>query len=89
MIETEIPMIALFNCLVESQKIPIFSVAGEPFNALLARIGDDETEAVRQRIALWCGASGLRLAAPRQVPAKDPQWLLAVASHAGDATAAA
>jgi V/A-type H+-transporting ATPase subunit B len=39
MIETEVPMIDLFNCLVESQKIPIFSVAGEPFNALLARIG--------------------------------------------------
>ena len=56
---------------------------------VLARIGDDETEAVRQRIAVWCGASGLRLAAPRQVPAKDPQWLLAVASHAGNATAAA
>ncbi len=39
MIQTEIPMIDVFNCLVESQKIPIFSVAGEPFNALLARIG--------------------------------------------------
>ena len=39
MIETEVPMIDLFNCLVESQKIPIFSVSGEPFNALLARIG--------------------------------------------------
>jgi V/A-type H+-transporting ATPase subunit B len=39
MIETEVPMIDLLNCLVESQKIPIFSVAGEPFNALLARIG--------------------------------------------------
>jgi V/A-type H+-transporting ATPase subunit B len=39
MIQTEVPMIDLFNCLVESQKIPIFSVAGEPFNALLARIG--------------------------------------------------
>lgn len=39
MIETEVPMIDLFNCLVESQKIPIFSVAGEPYNALLARIG--------------------------------------------------
>lgn len=39
MIQTEIPMIDLFNCLVESQKIPIFSVAGEPFNPLLARIG--------------------------------------------------
>ena len=38
MIRTDIPMIDVFNCLVESQKIPIFSVAGEPFNSLLARI---------------------------------------------------
>jgi V/A-type H+-transporting ATPase subunit B len=39
MIETHVPMIDLFNCLVESQKIPIFSISGEPFNQLLARIG--------------------------------------------------
>lgn len=39
MIRTNIPMIDIFNCLVESQKIPIFSVSGEPFNAFLARIG--------------------------------------------------
>lgn len=39
MIHTNVPMIDLFNCLVESQKIPIFSVAGEPYNQLLARIG--------------------------------------------------
>jgi V/A-type H+-transporting ATPase subunit B len=39
MIRTDIPMIDVFNCLVESQKIPIFSVSGEPYNALLARIG--------------------------------------------------
>lgn len=39
MIRTNIPMIDVFNCLVESQKIPIFSVAGEPYNKLLARIG--------------------------------------------------
>ncbi|MCB2182419.1 MAG: V-type ATP synthase subunit B [Desulfobulbaceae bacterium] len=38
MIQTRVPMIDLFNCLVESQKIPIFSVAGEPHNQLLARI---------------------------------------------------
>jgi V/A-type H+-transporting ATPase subunit B len=38
-IETKVPMIDVFNCLVESQKIPIFSVAGEPYNELLARIG--------------------------------------------------
>jgi V/A-type H+/Na+-transporting ATPase subunit B len=39
MIRTNVPMIDVFNCLVESQKIPIFSVSGEPFNQLLARIG--------------------------------------------------
>ena len=38
MIRTNIPMIDVFNCLVESQKIPIFSVAGKPYNQLLARI---------------------------------------------------
>lgn len=38
MIRTNIPMIDVFNCLVESQKIPIFSVAGEPYNELLAKI---------------------------------------------------
>jgi V/A-type H+-transporting ATPase subunit B len=39
MIRTNVPMIDVFNCLVESQKIPIFSVSGEPFNPFLARIG--------------------------------------------------
>jgi V/A-type H+/Na+-transporting ATPase subunit B len=39
MIRTDVPMIDLFNCLVESQKIPIFSVVGEPYNPFLARIG--------------------------------------------------
>jgi len=39
MINTGIPMIDIFNSLVESQKLPIFSVAGEPYNELLARVG--------------------------------------------------
>lgn len=38
MIRTGVPMIDVFNTLVESQKLPIFSVAGEPYNQLLARI---------------------------------------------------
>ncbi|MBQ1712563.1 MAG: V-type ATP synthase subunit B, partial [Firmicutes bacterium] len=38
MIRTGIPMIDMFNTLVESQKLPIFSVSGEPYNQLLARI---------------------------------------------------
>jgi len=37
-IETHIPMIDIFNPLVASQKLPIFSEAGEPYNELLARI---------------------------------------------------
>ncbi|MCY4177692.1 MAG: V-type ATP synthase subunit B [Endozoicomonadaceae bacterium] len=38
MVRTNIPMIDVFNTLVESQKIPIFSVSGEPYNQLLAQI---------------------------------------------------
>jgi V/A-type H+-transporting ATPase subunit B len=40
MVRTNIPMIDMFNCLVKSQKIPIFSIAGEPYNALLMRIAN-------------------------------------------------
>src|SRR5512136_669964 len=39
LIRTGIPMIDVFNSLVVSQKLPIFSIAGEPYNELLARIG--------------------------------------------------
>jgi len=39
MIHTGVPMIDVFNTLVESQKLPIFSVAGEPYNEVLARVG--------------------------------------------------
>lgn len=38
MIRTGIPMIDVFNSFVESQKLPIFSIAGEPYNEVLARI---------------------------------------------------
>src|SRR5690554_186793 len=38
MVRTGIPMIDVFNTLVVSQKLPIFSIAGEPYNQLLARI---------------------------------------------------
>ena len=38
MVRTNIPMIDVFNSLVESQKLPIFSVSGEPYNELLARV---------------------------------------------------
>lgn len=38
MIRTGVPMIDVFNTLVQSQKIPIFAKAGEPYNRLLANI---------------------------------------------------
>lgn len=38
LIRTNIPMIDVFNSLVKSQKLPIFSVSGEPYNELLSRI---------------------------------------------------
>lgn len=40
LVRTNIPMIDVFNCLVKSQKIPIFSIAGEPYNSLLMRIAN-------------------------------------------------
>lgn len=40
LVRTNIPMIDVFNCLVKSQKIPIFSVPGEPYNQLLMRIAN-------------------------------------------------
>ncbi len=39
MIRTDVPMIDVFNTIVESQKIPIFTVAGEPHAKLISRIG--------------------------------------------------
>jgi len=38
MLRTGIPMIDVFNTLVESQKLPIFAPPGQPYNPLLARI---------------------------------------------------
>jgi V/A-type H+/Na+-transporting ATPase subunit B len=40
LVRTNIPMIDIFNCLVKSQKIPIFAAPGEPYNQLLMRIAN-------------------------------------------------
>lgn len=55
MVRTNIPMIDMFNCLVKSQKIPIFSVAGEPYNQLLMRIANQTDAEV-----VIIGGMGLR-----------------------------
>ncbi len=55
LVRTNIPMIDVFNCLVKSQKIPIFSVAGEPYNALIMRIANQTSADV-----VVIGGMGLR-----------------------------
>ena len=55
MVRTGIPMIDVFNSLVESQKLPIFSIPGEPYHELLARIA---LQAEVDRIVL--GGMGLK-----------------------------
>ncbi|MEX0961574.1 MAG: V-type ATP synthase subunit B [Simkaniaceae bacterium] len=54
-VRTNIPMIDVFNCLVKSQKIPIFSIAGEPYNQLLMRIANQTDAEV-----VIIGGMGLR-----------------------------
>jgi V/A-type H+-transporting ATPase subunit B len=55
LVRTNIPMIDVFNCLVKSQKIPIFSIAGEPYNSLLMRIANQTNADV-----VIIGGMGLR-----------------------------
>lgn len=55
LVRTNIPMIDVFNCLVKSQKIPIFSIAGEPYNPLLMRIANQTNADV-----VIIGGMGLR-----------------------------
>lgn len=55
---------------------------------LSATRGDDVTE-LRQHFTDWAAATGMRLARPRSIPQKNPDWLLAVATPADRAIAAA
>lgn len=70
MVRTNIPMIDVFNCLVKSQKIPIFSIAGEPFNSLLMRIANQTDADV-----VIIGGMGLRF--------DDYQLFIENAEHSG------
>ena len=56
---------------------------------LLSKTGERDTAQFEKQLAVWCGAAGLRLASPRHIPARDPSWVLAVASPAGHESAAA
>lgn len=72
MVKTNIPMIDVFNCLVKSQKIPIFSAAGEPYNQLLMRIANQTDADV-----VVIGGMGLTFA--------DYQAFIDNAEHSGSA----
>ena len=82
----------------------VLSDAGRPTNAIaeavrilrpggrlliLLSLADRDVADLQSRLAGWCAQIGLRLAPARAIPAKDPQWLLAVATKHDAATAAA
>jgi ArsR family transcriptional regulator len=56
---------------------------------MLSAVAVENLADLQVRLAGWCGETGLRLAPARAIPAKDPQWLLAVATKHDAATAAA
>jgi len=56
---------------------------------LLCNAAGDNTAAIEKQLSTWCRSAGLRLGAAKQIPVQDPRWLLAVASVAGEETAAA
>ncbi len=55
---------------------------------LLASVGDQDITILRNDFAEWAASTGLRLATPRSIPAKNAAWLLAVATPANRAIAA-
>ena len=79
--ESERPMVAI----AEARRI--LKPGGRML--LLSRINGRDAAQFEKQLAVWCGAAGLRLTAPRHVPAKDPLWLLAVASPVDNKSAAA
>jgi ubiquinone/menaquinone biosynthesis C-methylase UbiE len=56
---------------------------------LLSAVDAGSAEATRSAFLLHARAAGLRLTAPRALPSPEPRWLLAVATHAGESSAAA
>jgi len=56
---------------------------------LLASVGDEGITDLKARYTKWAASTGMRLAKPRSIPQKNPDWLLAVAMPADRAVAAA
>jgi ArsR family transcriptional regulator len=49
---------------------------------ILGRADREATADFGEQLTVWCRTANLRLAPPRRIPSKDPQWLLAVAMRA-------
>ncbi len=56
---------------------------------LLSAVDAGGVDAARSAFGAHARAAGLRLAAPKALPAGQPRWLLAIATQAGESTAAA
>jgi len=55
---------------------------------LLSRCDPARVAALEQEYSTWSASAGLRLARPRRIPAKNPNWLLAVATCGAETAAA-
>ena len=56
---------------------------------LLSSASGNDIAGLRQNFTNWAAAAGMRLARPRSIPQKNPDWLLAVATPTDRAVAAA
>jgi DNA-binding transcriptional ArsR family regulator len=56
---------------------------------LLAAVDVETAGSLEAQFADWCRSAGVRMAAPRLIPRKDPRWMLAVATQAERRPAAA
>jgi ArsR family transcriptional regulator len=56
---------------------------------LLSSTSGEDIVALQQNFSDWAAATGMRLARPRSIPQKNPDWLLAVATPTDRAVAAA
>ncbi len=55
---------------------------------LLSQCDAQSVAATEAHFSSWSAAVGLRLARPRRIPAKNPEWLLAVATRGAESEAA-
>lgn len=56
---------------------------------LLSTVDDNTVDDVARHFAEWCREAHLRLGTPKSIPSGNPEWLLAIATQAGETSAAA